>query len=46
MKSFFAQSSPQSQLGYTMADGGDLPIGILSKFESKTWQDFEEKFLN
>jgi len=27
-----------------MTDGGELPVGVLSQFDKKTWQDFEKKF--
>lgn len=43
IKEFFMQSLPTEQLGVTMADGGDIPVGILSQFEQETWQKFEEK---
>ncbi|GAB4342515.1 MAG: hypothetical protein Kow0037_29950 [Calditrichia bacterium] len=45
IKSFFMQSLPNSELGLTMADGGDLPVGVLSQSDKKTWQKFEKKFL-
>ncbi len=46
MKNFFIRSLPQQQVGLTMADGGELPFGILTKFDKKVWQDFEKKFFN
>ncbi len=44
LKNFFTQSLSQKQMGLTMADGGELPVGVLSKFDKKTWQDFENTF--
>lgn len=44
MKKFFHESLAQTDLGITMADGGDLPFGILSQFDEKTWQKFGESF--
>lgn len=46
IKSFFMNNVPQSQLGVTMADGGDLPVGILSQFDRSTWEKFESEFIS
>lgn len=46
MKGFFVQRQPQGQVGVTMADGGELPAGVLAKFDQKTWQDFEDRFMS
>ncbi|MEJ2535469.1 MAG: hypothetical protein P8048_00150 [Calditrichia bacterium] len=46
VKSFFMKNLPRTELGSTMADGGDLPIGIMSKFDEKFWKEFEHSFLN
>lgn len=45
IKNFLTLSVPQTQLGITMADGGDIPVGILSQFDEKIWSSFEEKFI-
>lgn len=45
LKNFFAQLMPQAEMGLTMADGGDLPVGILSHFDAADWQKFEENFI-
>ncbi len=45
MKHFFMNSLPQEQMGITMADGGDLPVGILSEFDENTWKKFEKEFI-
>jgi glycine cleavage system H lipoate-binding protein len=44
MTDFFMQSLSQKKLGLTMTDGGEIPVGVLSQFDQKTWQDFEKKF--
>jgi len=44
MKKFFQESVTQTDMGITMADGGDLPFGILSQFDEKTWEKFENDF--
>jgi glycine cleavage system H lipoate-binding protein len=44
MKKFFQESVAQTEMGITMADGGDLPFGILSQFDEKTWEKFEKDF--
>ncbi|OGC08939.1 hypothetical protein A2V82_12720 [candidate division KSB1 bacterium RBG_16_48_16] len=44
IKNFFIQSLPQKQMGTTMADGGELPVGVLQGFDKETWQAFEARF--
>jgi glycine cleavage system H lipoate-binding protein len=44
MKRFFQESVAQTDMGITMADGGDLPFGILSQFDEKIWNKFENDF--
>lgn len=46
IKNFLIQTLPQTQIGLTMADGGDIPVGILSQFDEKTWTAFENEFIN
>ena len=41
IKVFLMGKSQHAELGVTMADGGDLPVGVLSKFDQKVWDDFE-----
>jgi len=36
IKNFFIQKKPQKEMGLTMADGGELPIGVLSEFDKET----------
>ncbi|GAB4367144.1 MAG: hypothetical protein Kow0042_07510 [Calditrichia bacterium] len=45
IKNFLMQVLPKTQVGATMADGGDLPVGVLSQSDKKTWQEFEKRFL-
>ncbi len=45
MGKFFREALPKSDLGITMADGGDLPFGILSQFDENTWKKFEKQFI-
>ena len=37
---------PKNQIGITMADGGDIPVGILSQFDEKVWGTFEKQFIS
>lgn len=46
IKNFLIQALPQTQNGLTMADGGDIPVGILSQFDENTWATFESEFIN
>lgn len=45
IKTFLNNSLSQRQVGLTIADGGELSVGVLSQFDNKTWQEFESKFL-
>lgn len=45
IKNFFLENFPRTETGITMADGGDLPLGILSNFDHQTWEKFEEEFI-
>jgi glycine cleavage system H lipoate-binding protein len=45
IKSFFQKQLSSAQLGETMADGGELPIGILMKFEEPIWREFNKAYL-
>lgn len=46
IKNFLIDEFPQTELGTTMADGGDIPLGILAQFDKNTWERFEQKFLH
>jgi glycine cleavage system H lipoate-binding protein len=45
VKEFFMESLPQTQLGVTMADGGDLPTGILAHFDQGVWDKFQNQVI-
>ncbi len=45
IKTFLNDSLSPKQVGLTIADGGELSVGVLSQFDNKIWQDFESKFL-
>jgi glycine cleavage system H lipoate-binding protein len=46
MKGFFQRQLTGAQLGETMADGGELPVGILMKFDEPVWKDFSKEYLS
>jgi glycine cleavage system H lipoate-binding protein len=46
IKGFFQKQLSSSQLGETMADGGELPVGILMKFDEPIWSDFSREYLS
>lgn len=35
-----------SELGHTLADGGEIPLGALAQLDQAEWEAFEERFLN
>lgn len=45
IKAFLMQKLSNTDLGVTMADGGDLPVGVLAISEKEIWAEFEERFL-
>ena len=46
VKSFVFDKLAPTDVGMTMADGGDVPVGILSKLDDEEWDEFKEKFLH
>jgi glycine cleavage system H lipoate-binding protein len=46
IKGFFQKQLSSNQLGETMADGGELPVGILMKFDEPIWSDFSREYLS
>ncbi len=46
VKKFFINVAPQTEIGITMADGGDIPFGVLSQFDKKIWHQFEQKIMS
>ncbi len=45
IKSFLMGSLPGAHAGLTMADGGDLTVGILANFDKTVWKQFEQEVL-
>lgn len=44
VREYFTTQLPGAELGVTMADGGDIPVGILDAFEEDVWKQFEADF--
>ena len=44
LKNFFAEQVPDNGLGLTLADGGDIPVGVLAHFDEDVWKKFETEF--
>jgi glycine cleavage system H lipoate-binding protein len=44
IRSFLSNNVPHKQVGLTIADGGELPVGVLSQFDNAIWEDFETEF--
>lgn len=45
VKSFVFEKLAPGAAGMTMADGGDIPVGVLSELDQEQWDEFKEKFL-
>ncbi len=45
MRDFVQRLASEQELGYALADGGDLPIGALGELDPADWLEFEEAFL-
>ena len=45
IRTFLSNNASHKQVGITIADGGELPVGVLSQFDDKTWKVFETSFL-
>ncbi|MCF7803141.1 MAG: hypothetical protein K9N46_12560 [Candidatus Marinimicrobia bacterium] len=45
VKSFVFDKLAPTDVGMTMADGGDMPVGILSKLDDQQWNEFKDQFL-
>jgi glycine cleavage system H lipoate-binding protein len=43
---FLMQKIQQQHMGITMADGGELPVGILTNFDASTWKEFNQNILS
>lgn len=45
IKQFISETISSKTSSYAMADGGELPVGVLDHLDSEAWSDFEQKFL-
>jgi len=41
-----SSSAAGREVGVTMADGGDVPTGVLSRLDDRAWDDFQSAFLH
>jgi glycine cleavage system H lipoate-binding protein len=46
LRTFMQGTVAESHLGVTMADGGDLPVGILGEMDQEVWSRLEDRFLS
>lgn len=46
MKSFIFEKTAPTSVGITLADGGDIPMGVLSELDEDGWKEFQEKFMH
>jgi len=46
VKSFVYDRLSTEGVGMTMADGGDMPIGVLSQLDEDDWAEFQQKFVH
>ena len=46
LRAFMQGTMAESHLGVTMADGGDLPVGILGEMDQEVWSRLEDRFLS
>lgn len=45
IKSFIFEKAAPTDVGMTLADGGDVPMGILADLDEQAWNEFAEKFV-
>jgi len=45
IRDYLMSPSAHPQTGLALADGGELPIGVLEQVDEADWADFEERFL-
>jgi glycine cleavage system H lipoate-binding protein len=45
LRSYLQGTVVESHLGALMADGGDLPVGILGEMDQEVWSRLEDRFL-
>ncbi len=46
IKSYLYEALAPTEAGVTLADGGDVPVGVLSELNDTSWEDFQKKFLS
>jgi glycine cleavage system H lipoate-binding protein len=46
LRSYLQGAVAESHLGVTMADGGELPVGILGEMDQEVWSRLEDRFLS
>ncbi len=46
VKEFVYDKLSVEGVGMTMADGGDMPVGVLFQLEDEDWNEFQEKFVS
>jgi len=45
LRAFLHDTLADGHLGFTMADGGELPVGILEDMDASVWSALDERFL-
>ncbi|NIR44885.1 MAG: hypothetical protein GWN99_11315 [Gemmatimonadetes bacterium] len=45
IREHFLRAGVDDRLGVTLADGGDLPVGVLGELDETRWRDFSDTFL-
>ena len=46
IKSYLYDALSPTSAGITLADGGDIPVGVLSELDEGNWNEFQQKFLS
>ena len=46
IRAFLANAGGAGPVGATMADGGDIPLGILAVLDQDAWGAFQATFLD
>ena len=46
MREYLMRSAGGGDLGLTLADGGDIPVGALQRLSDDEWEAFRARFLN
>ncbi len=45
LRAYLHDTLADGHLGFTMADGGDLPVGVLEDMDESVWTGLEDRFL-